>query len=177
MRTIDRRTHVGRRNFLRGTAAALPAAAVASAGISPQSAWAQDAKAFSPHVMASLVKISRDIYPHDQVGDVFYVRAALPWDTKAAGDAEFKLLLADGVARLDADARDRFGTQYIATPWEADRVSLLVGVQHTPFFKKVRSDLVVSLAKIRLRGAFRRIRRLHPSRLRRHRLASGSLSG
>jgi hypothetical protein len=30
-------------------------------------------------------------------------------------------------------------------PWEADRVVVLRGVEQTPFFKKVRSDLVVSL--------------------------------
>jgi hypothetical protein len=145
MRTVDRRTQVGRRSFMRGTAAALPAAALASVGISARAAWAEDAKAVSPHVMASLVKISRDIYPHDHIGDVFYVNAAIPWDTKAAGDAAFKTMLMDGVARLDADAHDRFGMQYITTPWEADRVVLLQGIEHTPFFHKLRGDLVVSL--------------------------------
>ena len=46
MREIDRRTRIDRRGFLRGTATALPAAAVAAAGmtITPECAWAQSAK-------------------------------------------------------------------------------------------------------------------------------------
>jgi hypothetical protein len=147
MRTIDRRTQVGRRAILRGGATALPAAALASAGvgISAEAAWAQSAKALSPDVMATLVKMSRDIYPHDHIADSFYVTAASPWDEKAGKDPAFKALLTDGVARADADAKDRYGKPYIAVAWEADRVRILQGIEQTAFFKKVRGDLVVSL--------------------------------
>jgi hypothetical protein len=144
-RTIDKRTQVGRRLFLKGTAAAVPAAAIAGAGISPQAAWAADAKALSPHAMATLVKMSRDIFPHDHIADSFYIAAVQPWDEKAAGNAEFRAMLEDGVTRLDADSQDSMGAKYLAVAWEADRVRLLQGIQHTPFFKKTRGDLVVSL--------------------------------
>jgi hypothetical protein len=147
MRTIDKRTHLGRRAMLRGGATVLPAAALASAGmgVSPEAAWAQAAKALSPETMATLVKMSRDVFPHDHIPDSFYVTAATPWDDKAATDAALKAMLTDGVARLDTDSVDRFGKPYIHVPWEADRVRVLQGVEQTPFFKKVRGDLVVSL--------------------------------
>jgi hypothetical protein len=147
MREVDKRLKIGRRGFLQAGSTAVPAAALAGAGlgVSAQAAWAQNAKALAPHTLATLVLMSRDIYPHDHFPDSLYVAAASPWDEKAAGDAAFKQMLEDGVTRLDADARDRFGGTYLATAWEDDRVSLLRGIEHTPFFKKCRGDLVVSL--------------------------------
>ena len=76
MRDVDRRTKVSRRMFLRGSATAVPAAAVAAAGMSigPEAAWAQDAKNLKPHTMATLVRMARDIYPHDRLADVYYMQ-------------------------------------------------------------------------------------------------------
>ena len=147
MREIDKRMQVNRRSLLRGGATIVPAAALASVGmgISAEAAWAAEASAVTPHMMATLVKVARDIYPHDTIVDSFYVTAVKPWDVKAGTDAAFKTLLTDGVARLDSDARDRFGTVYLRTAWESDRVRVLQGIEQTAFFKKLRSDLVVSL--------------------------------
>ncbi len=147
MREIDRRTQFGRRGFLRTTGAAVPAAAIAIAGtaIGAGAAWAQDAKAISPHTMATLVKAARDIFPHDHIGDVFYVRAVTPWDAKAVKDETVKAMVADGVARLDADAQDAHACPYLGVAWESDRVALLRGIEHTNFFRTLRKDLVVSL--------------------------------
>lgn len=145
MREIDRRTHFSRRALLRTGAVAVPAAVVAGASIGADAAWAQDAKAIPPHAMATLVKVARDIYPHDHVGDVFYVRAVTPWDAKAGKDDAVKATIVEGVARLDQDAQDSFGGNYLSVAWEADRVMLLRGIEHTAFFKTLRADLVVSL--------------------------------
>ena len=145
MREIDRRTHFSRRALLRTGAVAVPAAIVAGASISADAAWAQDAKAMQPHAMATLVKVARDIYPHDHIGDVFYVKAVTPWDAKAGKDDAVKTMITEGVARLDQDAQDSFGGNYLNVAWEADRVTLLRGIEHTAFFKTLRADLVVSL--------------------------------
>lgn len=147
MRIVDKRVHIGRRGFLQAGTTVVPAAALASAGfaISPDQAWAQAAKALQPKTFATLVLMSRDIYPHDQFSDTLYVAAAQPWDDKAGTDPAFKALLEGGVNRLDADAHDLFGGTYLKTAWEADRIRLLQASEHTPFFKKCRSDLVVSL--------------------------------
>jgi hypothetical protein len=145
MREIDRRTQFSRRNFLRTTGVAVPAAIVAGASISADAAWAQAAKAIAPHDMATLVKAARDIFPHDHIGDVFYVKAVTPWDVKAGKDDAMKAMIAEGVARLDQDAQERNGSKYMAVAWEADRVTLLRGIEHTKFFRTLRADLVVSL--------------------------------
>lgn len=145
MRTVDRRTQVSRRVFLRNSGAALPAAVVAGASISANAAWAQDAKTLSPHVMATLVRAARDIYPHDHIADQFYARAVTPWDAKAGKDAEVRAMLDGGVTRLDQDAKERNGSDYLGVAWEADRLTLLRGIEHTAFFRAVRADLVVSL--------------------------------
>jgi hypothetical protein len=142
MREVDPRSRYSRRTFLKGTAAAVP---VAATGLPVADAWAEDGQALSAAELKTMVKMARDIYPHDFLGDVYYITAVKPWDKKAAGDSAVKAMLTDGVKRLDADANDRFKAAYIDVPWEADRVTLLQGIEHTDFFKKIRADMVVSL--------------------------------
>ena len=148
MREIDRRTRVSRRVFLQGSATAVPAAGLAAAGmgISAQAAWAQGAANLKPHTMATLVLMARDIYPHDRLGDVYYVKAVTPLDGKAGSDAALKKMIEAGVAELDGLAqRQNKAAGYLQTPWEADRVAVLKLVEKGPFFQKVRGTLVVSL--------------------------------
>ena len=146
MREVDRRGKYSRRIFLQGAASAIPVAAVASStGIGIGDAWADDATTLAPATLKTLVKVARDIYPHDFLADSYYITAIKPWDEKAGKDPAVKTLLEDGVRRLDQDAQDRHKVNYAQVPWEADRVVLLQGIEQTDFFKKVRSDLVVSL--------------------------------
>jgi hypothetical protein len=146
MREVDRRGKYSRRIFLKGAATAVPvAAAAASTGISIEDAWAADATTLTPPTLKTLVKVARDIYPHDFLVDSYYITAIKPWDGKAAKDPATKAMLEEGVRRLDQDAKDRHKVPYAEVPWEADRVVLLQGIEQTEFFKKVRSDLVVSL--------------------------------
>lgn len=146
MRLVDRRTPVDRRTFLKGAASAAPAAALASgAPLAASDAWAEGAQALTPHSLKTLVLMARDIYPHDQLSDQYYRTAILPWDAKAATDADTRTLIEDGVAGLDAAAKAKHGQPYIAVGWEDDRVPLLRGIEAGDFFKKIRADLVVSL--------------------------------
>jgi hypothetical protein len=146
MREVDRRSKYSRRIFLQGAAAVAPVAAVAtSAGLGIEDAWAADTTTLTPATLKTLVKVARDIYPHDMLVDSYYITAVKPWDGKAAKDPAVKALLEDGVRRLDQDAKDRHKVAYAQVPWEADRIVLLQGIEATDFFKTVRSDLVVSL--------------------------------
>ena len=146
MREVDRRSKHSRRIFLKGAAAAAPLAAIAtSIPLGIEDAWAQDATALQPTTMKTLVKVARDIYPHDMLVDSYYVTAIKPWDGKAAKDAAVKTMIEDGVKRLDQDAQDKHKCSYAQVAWEADRVALLLGIEQTAFFKALRSDLVVSL--------------------------------
>lgn len=146
MRDIDKPASLSRRGFLKTTAAAPAAAGLAvGIGISADAAWAQAGKNLSPHEIATLVKMARDVFPHDHLADKYYVVACSGYDALAADPAK-KAMLSGGVARLDEDAASRFqAANYLAVNWEADRVTLLHGIAHTPFFAKIRGDLVVSL--------------------------------
>ena len=146
MREVDRRSKYNRRVFLQGAASAVPVVAAAtSAGVGIKDAWADDATALPPATLKTLVKVARDIYPHDFLGDSYYIAAVNPWDTKAAKDPDIKELITGGVARLDRNARERHNVAYAEVPWEADRVALLQGIEQSEFFQKVRADLIVSL--------------------------------
>jgi hypothetical protein len=146
VREVDRRGKYSRRIFLQGAASTVPVVAVAaSAGISIEDAWAGDATTLAPATLKTLVKVARDIYPHDFLVDSYYITAIKPWDGKAAKDPAVKALLEDGIRRLNQDAQDRHKLAYAQVPWEADRIVLLQGIEQTDFFQKVRSDLVVSL--------------------------------
>ena len=41
----------------------------------PNAAWAVETVALKPETFATLAQMARDIYPHDKVGDEFYVVA------------------------------------------------------------------------------------------------------
>ena len=102
MREVDRRGKYSRRIFLQGAASAVPVVAVAaSAGLGIEDAWAADATTLTPATLKTLVKVARDIYPHDMLVDSYYITAIKPWDAKAAKDPAIKALLEDGVRRLD----------------------------------------------------------------------------
>ena len=71
MRTIDKRVKVTRRNFLKSGAAAAGVTALAGGGtvtIDPNGAWAMTTQHLKPETMVTLVKMARDLYPHDQSG-------------------------------------------------------------------------------------------------------------
>jgi hypothetical protein len=146
MREVDRRSKYNRRVFLQGAATAVPTVAIStSAGLGVTDAWADDANTLTPTTLKTLVKVARDIYPHDFLGDSYYIAAIKPWDGKAAKDPAVKSLINDGVARLDQDANNRHKVPYVGVAWEADRVALLQLIEQTAFFQKIRGDLVVSL--------------------------------
>lgn len=137
---------VDRRRFLQGSGAAVAAMTIAGSAVFHTSeAWALDAKALKPETVRSLVRIARDIFPHDRISDRFYAVAVKSYDEKAVGDAKMKSLVEGGVAALDKAAIAKHGVPYAAVGWERDRVNLLRGIQDGPFFKKVRGDLVVAL--------------------------------
>ncbi len=146
MREVDRRSKFNRRVFLQGAATTVPVVAVASSsGLGITDAWAEDATALTPAALKTLVKVARDIYPHDFLADSYYITAVKPWDGKAAKDPAVKTMISEGISRLDQDARDRHKVPYAAVGWEVDRVALLQAIEQTEFFKAVRGDLVVSL--------------------------------
>jgi hypothetical protein len=141
MREVDPRSRFSRRFMLKAGAAALPAIAVAG---SLGDAWAQGG-ALKPETMKTIVKVARDIYPHDILGDSVYIAAVTPWNDKAGQDSAVKAMLEDGVMRLNMAAQDAHKSAYADVAWEVDRVELLRGIETSEFFQQLRADLVVSI--------------------------------
>ncbi|HIP76948.1 MAG TPA: twin-arginine translocation signal domain-containing protein [Kiloniellaceae bacterium] len=148
MRTLDKRTKVTRRRFLKtagaGTAGII---AVVNGGVVMGSggAWAMEVKNLRPESMATLVQMARDTYPHDHLADKFYAQAMIGYDASAGEDAALKAMLEAGVDLLDATAQARHGGGYRDVAWEEDRVAILTSIEDGAFFQKIRGGLITGL--------------------------------
>ena len=144
MRIIDKTPDMDRRSFLATTGAA---ALVITSGavMCPTESWGLEAKVLKPETLGTIIKMARDIYPHDKLADRFYATAVKGYDEKAGTDAALKTLLEDGVAKLDAAAKAAHGTSYANVGWESDRVALLHGIEKDGFFQKIRGDLITGI--------------------------------
>ncbi|PSC04876.1 Twin-arginine translocation pathway signal [Alsobacter soli] len=132
----------GRRAFLAsGAAIAVTGSALIHAG----EAWGMEVKNLKPETMQTLIRMARDIYPHDRLSDRYYAVAVKGYDEKAGSDPATKKMIEDGVAALNAAAKKKYGVPYAQVGWEAQRVALLKEQQKTKFFQTVRSNLVVGL--------------------------------
>lgn len=140
LRGLSRRELLAR-SVAAGAALAVGPGFVAGAG----GAWALEVTALKPETMATLIQVARDIYPHDRVADQFYAVAVRGHDERAASDAAHRALIEEGIAGLDALAREAGADSYLALGWEAERVALLRRIEATPFFQTVRGGLVVGL--------------------------------
>ncbi|MEO1140229.1 MAG: Twin-arginine translocation pathway signal [Pseudomonadota bacterium] len=129
-----------RRDLLKGTTAF--GAFVLGAGYvaGTDGAWATEMDALKPDTFATLVQMARDIYPHDQVADEFYVAAVKGYDTPEDADA-----ITAGIDALNDAARNMKGAEYAAVGWERDRVDVLRSMEDDPFFQRIRGGLVTGL--------------------------------
>jgi len=103
-------------------------------------AWAAEVAHLKPETFATLVQMSRDIYPHDHLADKFYATTVKQHDT-----ADAAAMMEEGVASLNALAVSAGHTGYVGAGWEADRVALLKQIEGTGFFGAVRGGMVVGL--------------------------------
>ncbi len=106
----------------------------------PNAAWAIETTNLAPETFATLVQMARDIYPHDKVGDEFYVAAVKGYDNADAAAG-----IEAGIAALDAAAQGKGFDSYLATGWERDRVDILRGMEDSAFFQQIRGGLVTGL--------------------------------
>jgi hypothetical protein len=91
MRLIDKTPKVSRRTLLKTGSVTAAAAAMAPAAVMTGKAWAAAPVAVSADEFATLVKMARDIYPHDghvRLGDHHYAKVIEGLDSVAKDDAE-----------------------------------------------------------------------------------------
>ena len=136
----DRAIRVSRRGVLQtGVVTAAAYAALSGTCLFPgaDNAWTAEPKGLSQQVRATLMRFTRDLFPHDQLSDAFYADAIAPLDAKAAKDPVTRALLAKGVQDLDALTAKDGGESFAATRHEAKRIAAIKEIEGSPFFSKV----------------------------------------
>lgn len=132
-----------RREFLqKGAMVVAGAAAVVSgvAGVGAAEVWTASLKSMNAHEGETLLKITRQIFPHDRLDDSDYIRVVQDLDAEAAANQDTAKLLHDGVADLDQHTNSKFVTMSAD-----DQVATLKNIETTPFFGKVHGIELVSL--------------------------------
>ncbi|MDZ5456875.1 gluconate 2-dehydrogenase subunit 3 family protein [Azohydromonas lata] len=147
MRHPEKRPQLDRRGFMRsGGLAAIGVSVVpATLTMMPAEVYAKSFGTLGETAGRTLIKMARDIFPHDKLPDRFYAEAVTPYDTKAANDRALRTLLLGGVADLDTRARRQHGQPYLDVPSENERVALLKAIEPGAFFQKVKGDLITGL--------------------------------
>lgn len=147
MRLVPKAITLTRRGFLRGGGLAALGAAVAPAALAKpaQAALIASFHTLGPACAATLLAMARDIFPHDRLADSYYAQALDPYERAAGKDRALKALIQDGTRELDRAAQARHGQPYAKVAAESERVALLKAIEATPFFQKVRGDMVTSL--------------------------------
>ena len=138
------RAHTGisssRRVFLRGSAAAAAALATLEGSrliLGSGDAWSLEMRSFSEEQGDALLRVLRDIFPHDNLADVFYANALAPLDDAAAADEATQAMLEDGIRDLDSRAVAAGGRPFFELSSEAARVDILESIEDTVFFTTV----------------------------------------
>jgi hypothetical protein len=134
---------INRRQFLQTSGLATAGAAAAASGavlVAPDGAWALELTSLSVHVGKTLLSMSRRIYPHDDLADMYYAGVVDALDGEAKGNADLARMLKDGVAELDAAK----GVTWIDLS-EGYQLEILTAMQDGGFFQKVRGTTIVAL--------------------------------
>ena len=134
---------LNRREFL-ATAGKVTASVVVLSGtttiLASNGAWAMDLKALSPSEAETLLKMTRQLYPHRMLGDIYYAEVVEAFDTKMQADSTLKGLVTEGVAGLD---------RVYGVPWlvlsEGYQIDALKRIEKSEFFQTLRGHTVVAL--------------------------------
>ena len=125
-----------RREFLKAGALVVVGTAAAASGvvgIASADDVASQLTTLNQAQGASLLKMTRRIFPHKQIDDGPYWSVVRDLDAAATGDASVAKLLADGIAALDT------GWKHFVDMTDAEQTAALKNVETTPFFQKVHS--------------------------------------
>lgn len=143
MTTSNNVAGISRRSLLKSVGATLVVAGITPAGVilGRNEAWAATAEALNPETFATLVQMSRDIYPHERIEEKVYAAAVSTLDGAAKEDAGLKTMLEGGVAELDKKSAGGYRSMESAD----ERLAVLQSMHDGEFFQKVRGNLVTGL--------------------------------
>lgn len=137
------KTGMNRRQFLQTSGLATAGVAAVASGaviMAPDGAWALSLSALNEHEAKTLLVMTRQCYPHDTLGDMYYAGVVEALDADAAGNADTAGMLKDGVAKLDGA---------MGIPWlelsDGSQIEVLKSMEGDGFFQAVRGKTVVAL--------------------------------
>ena len=147
MKLLNWTRRFSRRGFLAGSAATVAAVAARGATVlaEAQATPAEGARGVETEKVRTLVKFTRDLFPHDHLDDSFYERAVIPLEQEAVKDASTKRLLYGGIDQLNRLAVAASGQPYADVSDESVRVDIIKKIESGAFFHKVYNDTVVGL--------------------------------
>jgi hypothetical protein len=147
MKLLDWATKLSRRVFLARGAATIAVAAVAGKTLlaDPPPAGAAELSGLDAAQSRTLLKFTRDLFPHDRLPDAAYEKAIAPLVTEASSNPTTKRLLADGLAQLDASTKASGGKLYADVADESVRVAAVQKIESGAFFAKVYGDTITPL--------------------------------
>jgi Gluconate 2-dehydrogenase subunit 3 len=127
-----------RREFLKTSALVVAGATAAASGVpviafADQPQWAS-LKTLDKHQADTLLKITRQIFPHDNVPDAPYAKVVIELDTEASAAPDTAKLLRDGVEQIDTVN----GASFASLPAD-QQVVVLEKISKGPFFQKVHA--------------------------------------
>jgi hypothetical protein len=132
-----------RREFLQKGALVVAGAAAFASGVTlvvGAEQWTAGLKALNADQGKTLLAMSRQLFPHPQLDDSYYVKVVQDLDAEAATKNDTATLLQDGVGRLNAAKHAKF-----VTLSQDDQIAVLKQLDRSDFFIKVRNSELVSL--------------------------------
>src|SRR6266851_4057722 len=105
---------IKRREFLHKSALVVAGASAVATGVAVvgfAAEWTARLKTLSAHEGETLLKMARQIFPHDRLDDSYYIKAVEDLDTEASSKPATAKMLSAGVANLDHLAKGKFSAQ------------------------------------------------------------------
>ncbi|KUO57284.1 MAG: hypothetical protein APF80_09080 [Alphaproteobacteria bacterium BRH_c36] len=132
---------VSRRSLLASTAFLALATATA---VGPTGSWA--AAGVSAEQRLALIRMARDIYPHDDfLPDEPYVEVVDSILKEAESNDDTRKLVMDGLSDLEARAQKIYGSSFAAIADPNKREGVLRSIELTGFFQKFKGGLLMGL--------------------------------
>lgn len=130
------------RRTLLASSAFLALATTASVG--PYGAWANSGVTADQRL--TLIRMSRDIYPHDDfLPDKPYVDAVDKILKEAEADGDVRKMILTGVEDLEARSSKIYGKNYVAITDPNKREGILRAIELSAFFQKFRGELLMGI--------------------------------
>jgi hypothetical protein len=136
-RILDRRLFLQTAARTAATIATVGGSTVIAAG---NGAWAMTLSTFDATTARVLLVMTRHLYPHDMLGDVYYAEVVESLDKKAKADPGLAETIREGVARLD---------RVTGVPWlklsPGGQVEVLKAIEPSLFFQAVKGETLIGL--------------------------------